>query len=311
MPPTQRLKPARPDIPEAASYKPRFPWRWILLAVTLTTTVTIGYRIKQQGKATALRQQILAVHEQELGPVKDRYQQFRKRIEALVESAADGEPQRYVHPKLKLGGLRSGKGLYLRIPRAAAADAEQLADAAELMSEDAIVRCLGLTAASARGLYEQGDFLTDSWAEATREQDGVMELRVSDEMLAQAVERDLPSVMSLLRSNWFMLVLENGDNRNDAPVDVFLWDLASEDLLLSARVQARGVYFRARIAAEGAKPYLAKEGGVDAGGGAADCSIAAQLRALQGGALTEVQSQATSEDATGTDEPSTTAPEDG
>lgn len=291
MPSRPRLTPARPDTPEAASYRPRFPLRWIILAITLTTTVTVGFRIKERGKAAALRQQILSVHEQELGPAKERYQAFRQRVEALVhEAAADDPPAPYVHPQLKLAGLRSGKGLYLRIPRAAGGDPGQLASAATRMEQDALVRCLGLTAASARGLYEQGGFLSDEWAEETRQEEGVMELRVRDEMLAQHIERDLPSILSLLKSQWLLLVLQGEEARGEGPVDVYLWDLSADTKLLSARIQPRGIYLRARIAGKDARPHLAKEGGALAAGSAQDCSIAAQLQALQGAKLTEVHS---------------------
>jgi len=283
----RKLKPATPSTPEAAAYMPRIPWRWIVLGTTFFATVVTGYTLKEKNKADTLRQQILSVHEEQLEPAKKRYREFRDKIEGLVlQAGAEAEPKTIIDPRLNLGGLRAGRGLYLRVPKDQAADEAKLEASARAMDSDAITKCMGLTAVSARGLYEQGAFLENDWAEETREQEGVMELRVADEVLARHIKADLPSVLGLLRSNWFLLVLQTGDNRRDAPVDVYLWDLATTDLLLRTRIQARGALLKAHILSEGA-PRGALELGND--GASHDCSIAAQLLALDGAKLTEIQ----------------------
>ena len=283
---SRKLKPANPAAPEAEDYMPRMPWRWIIVGTMFFATVITGYILKERNKAESLRHQILAVHEEQLEPAKKRYREFRQKLERLIlEAGAQDNPKTMIDPRLKLSGLRSGRGLYLRLPKEDAADAAKIAEAASTMDSDAIVKCLGLTAASARGLYEQGAFLHEDFAKETKKQEGVMELRVTDEVLARHIKADLPSVLGLLRSKWFMLVLQTGDNRRDEPVDVYLWDLTSEDLLLRSRIQARGVMLSARILAEGAPRTTQKPHNDGAG---QDCSIAAQLRALAGAKLTEV-----------------------
>lgn len=285
------LKPARPDTPEAAAYMPRIPWRNLFLIVLFVATVTVGYQLKERNKADNLRAQIMQVHEEQLEPARQRYEEFRGSLEKLIlEAGAEDTAKTFVDPRLNLSGLRKGQGLYLRLPRSSASDVKAIAKAAATMEADSIPRCLGLSVSSARGLYEQGAFLSEDWAEQTREQEGVMNLRVSDEVLARHIEADLPSVLGLLKSNWFMLVLQSGENRSEAPVDVYLWDLSSKELLLSAQVQARAALLGARIAlGDAPRSYGTVE---EQGGTAADCSIASQLKALSGGALLQVEHSA-------------------
>jgi hypothetical protein len=104
--------------------------------------------------------------------------------------------------------------------------------------------------------------------------------RVVAEELKQRSQRDLPFVAEALKAQWFLLVLEPGENRREAPVDVYLWELRSDALLLSARTQADGVLVSARIAVGGTKPGQYASGRQS--GAAEDCSIAANLRAIAG-----------------------------
>jgi len=103
-------------------------------------------------------------------------------------------------------------------------------------------------------------------------------------MLSRRIKADLPSVLGLTRSDWFMLVLQEGANRRDAPVRVYLWGLAEGELLLRARVQSQGVLLTTRIHSKtttGAPPIDPDR---VQGGAAHDCSIASQLKALAEGA---------------------------
>lgn len=287
------LKPATPHTPEAAAYLPRFPFRGLALAVMLIATVVIGYRLRQRSRTTGLRQQILQVHGAVLAEPRTRYHTFRERLEQLVVDAAHSTPDGHSADGLKLGGLRSGQGLYLRLPRSAAQDRQQLAAAAVQMRPDNLLRCLGLTAASARGIFEQGQFLEDGWADEISQTKDMMRLRVADEMLAQHIEQELPSLLNQLRSEWLLLVLDHQSDQDTHMADVFLWDLAADKQLLSARLTPQGAYLRARIA-QHSSPAASPEPGIEDTLRAQDCSIAAQLRAMQGARLTVIQSPATS-----------------
>ena len=77
-----------------------------------------------------------------------------------------------------------------------------------------------------------------------------------------------------------MLVLQEGENRRDAPVRVFLWDLAHEDLLLRARVQSQGILVSTHILSHGTTRAPHRSSQRRDTGAANDCSIAAALKRL-------------------------------
>jgi hypothetical protein len=300
--PKPRLRPARPPSADhdSASYMPRLPWRWIALGTLSVLTVMGGYWFKEQRKADQLRSQILRVHDAELAEPSRRYQEFRGKLERFILEAGTGKPKPFVDRRLRITGLRSGRGLYLRLPAKQARDKKNIEEGALAMAGDAIPSCLGLAPSSARGIWEKGGFLMPEWIDAARDESGVMDLRVIDDMLARRISADLPGVLNLIRAHWFLLVIEQGDNRRDHPVDVFLWDLKSEQKLLSARIQAAGVLMPVRIRSKDAPPTPGLPPERLAGGGATDCSIAAQLKQLAGTPLAEVQnvpSPAASDDA--------------
>lgn len=260
---------------------PRVPWALILLGVLGIGMLAGGYWFKQRQRARELRAQILRVHEYELEEPIRRYQGFRDRLEQWIQRAAWSAPREHVDPRLRIAGLRAGSGLYLRLYARDAKTKRGIDEGARAMDADAIASCLGLAPASARGLWERGAFLMPAWAKQVRKEESVMRLRVIDEMLARNIRSDLPSVLALTRSQWFMLVLQQGATRRDDPVDVFLWDVKRDELLLRARIQARGLLVPMRIAAPGAPPGPRAPAELTSGA-ATDCSIASHLKALTG-----------------------------
>lgn len=288
--PQARLTPARPtQDQEAAGYMPRLPWRVVLLGTLSVSTLMGGYWLSQRNKAEALRAQIVQVHEQELAEPARRYLGLRAKLEDFVLAASSKAPDRFADSRLRLEGLRAGKGLYLRLSAKDAHDRQAIGRGATTMEGDAIASCLGLAPSSARGLFEKGAFLTPDWLKQTRKDDSVMGLRVTDTVLAHHIRADLPAVLNMLRSDWFLLVLQQGENRRDAPVDVFLWDLRSNQQLLRGRVQAIGVLLSVRVQSKDAPggPHLTAD--QVEGGAANDCSIAAQLKQLAGTAIASVE----------------------
>lgn len=313
--PEKRITPARPaESSESAGYMPRVPWRFILIGALSIATVIGGYLLNQRRKADQLRATIVHVHEQELAEPARRYLELRDKLEGWITAAAEKAPGDYVDERLRITGLRSGKGLYLRLPAEAAKTRKGIDESARSMETDAIGACLGVAPASARGLWEKGEFLTPEWLEKARDNDSVMHLRVTDTVLARHIRADLPALLNMLRSDWFLLVLQHGDNRRDDPVDVFLWDLRSGQQLLRKRIQASGVLMSARVRSKDApaSPALAKDRMQD--GAAHDCSIAAQIKELAGMpavSVRNVQPAGEAPDATAPQptEPDTQAPE--
>lgn len=282
------LKPARPDLgPERASYLPRLPWRAIL-GVTLFLSLSIGTcHIRDRQETEALRSTVLKAYGDQLAPVAERYQAIAAAIRTnTVGAAARARADTYVDPRLKLDALGSSKGLYLRVKASAVKRAEQVASASLDMPPDAIARCLGLAPMAAPELFARGAFLEKDWMSRAHEADSVLRLRVVAEELKQRSARDLPFLSEALSAQWYLLVLERGETRQQDPVDVYLWDLRSNKLLMSAQAKAEGSLVAARIAVGGVKPGHYASGAQT--GAAQDCSIASQLRALTGGGAAAV-----------------------
>ena len=277
-----RLAAARPAAAqESEAYLPRIPWRFVILGAISLVTVITGYTLSERKKADTLRSQIVLVHQEQLAEPKRRYLAFRAKLESWITTAASRAPDSYADKRLRITGLRSGKGLYLRLSAKQASSATSIAKAANAMDGDLVASCLGLAPASARGLWEKGEFLTPEWLAEARKDEGVMKLRVTDEMLARHIRADLPAVLNMLRSDWFLLAIEQGPSRRQGAVDVFLWDLRSGDQLLRGRVHPSGVLLSARIASAGATERQALPN--DPRGAAADdCSLAAQIKQLAG-----------------------------
>ncbi len=277
------LEPARPDSGgEERAFAQRLPWRWIAIGAAVIAVVLGGYGYRREAEASALRAQILRVHSGELAELGTRYTAFLRELEGLVTAEARrSAPERVVDPRLRIAALGSGQGLYLRVAANEATDPDKLAAAALRMESDAITRCLGVVPASARSLYALKGFLGPELVERANATTSVMGLRVIDDELRRRMVRDLPPVANLMRSDWFLLVLQRGENRRDHPVDVYLWDLRSRRKLLAVRTQANGLLVPVRIELPGvrAAPRPAPSSG---GGGASDCSIAAQVKELTG-----------------------------
>lgn len=280
-----------PEYEPGASYLPKLPWRWLVLAVVIGAGIYYGYQYRERERATAMREQILSTHEQALAPIVNRYRTFRERItDWTLEAVNGGEPERWSDARLRVAGLHSGDGLYLRVRASDVTDAASLENAARAMDQDAITRCLGIAPSSARGLYENGAFLMPEFLDTVRNEPDFLRLRVIDETLSHNISVDVPIISTLLRSQYFMLVVQRGENRRESPVDVFLWDLGENRQLLRARIQARGVLIPVRIDRMIPGTHVPRAPGVPStsSGGANDCSIASQIRAITGDAAAEV-----------------------
>lgn len=234
---------------------------------------------------------MLTLHETELRSISERYLGFRRRIEELVMATREaGEPDSWADPRLNISGLRSGEGLYLRLGADWTNEPDRIEGAALAMERDAITRCLGLAPTSLRGLYESGYFLTAEWVDQVRVEQDMMALRVLDDQLGRHIQVDAPVVLSMMQADWFLLVVQQGENRRDAPVDVYLWDLGRNRQLLRARIQGRGLLVPVRLAFEGTHPAPAPGRPQVRSGAAHDCSIASQIRALTGAGTLDFES---------------------
>lgn len=250
-----QLRPARPD-PEGKrpSYMPRLPWKWIG-GFGLFFALSVGTcQIRERQEVAAMKSNVLKAQDSQLGPFAARYNTLLGKVYRFTNAAGQRRPESYVDPRLKLDVLGSGKGVYLRLKAKDALDARHIQNGGLDMQKDAIASCLGLSPVWFPELYAHGTFLEERFTKQARSADSVMKLRVIAEELRQRSQRDLPFVAEALNAQWFMLVLERGDNRRDAPVDAYIWDLRDDTLLFSGSAQADGVLVSARIAVAGTTP---------------------------------------------------------
>jgi hypothetical protein len=275
----RRLVPARPtEEAESASFGPRIAWRLVAGGALFAAVLAGLYLVHQHRKLETLRAQLLDVHDRVLADPARRYAKFRGELESLIIKASAAVPPDFTDPRLRLTGLHAGKGLYLRLPAKSAADPEAIELGAQSSGPDAIASCLGLAPAAASTLWSKGSFLLPEWADEVRKQERMMALRLTDTVLSRQMRVDLPEVVALTRSDWFLLVLDQDPTRRDGPVDVSLWDLRSKQPLLTGRFQGEGVLLQGRVTSKDAPPSprlppQPKESNV-----ATDCSIATQLK---------------------------------
>ena len=239
------------------------------------TLIIGGYYLKERGKAAELRAAMVRVHEVELAEAREAYLALRNELEDLIVGAAASEPKTLVDSRLHLPGLRSGNGLYLRLPLSEAGSKPAIAEAARWMEPDRIATCLGLAPPSARGPYRRG--FSAAGVRTDEKQDSVLRLRLRTRALSPiraACER--PACCASTGSARPTAMRKP----RDAPVRVFLWDLKGDELLLRARVKSQGVLLTSRILSQGVPTGPRPVDQEVTTGAANDCSIASQLKPL-------------------------------
>ena len=123
------------------------------------------------------------------------------------------------------------------------------------------------------------EVLTSKWLARIHETNDMQRLSVREEQLARAIERELPALHERVPVDYFLLLVVQGKSRLRDPVDVFLWDLEQDKLVLRSRTENRGrlITVRSQI---GPKVDPAKAAGDPIV--TADCSIAAHIKAQLG-----------------------------
>lgn len=276
----ESLKPAVYDEDEPAAFRERGPWLWLVGATVLVATIIGFYQWRQRSRVVQITAEIETGYAMRVAPVAAHVGEFREKLEAWVTEVGGDTPESWADPRLDLSGLHRAAGLYLRLHADQTDDPQAIRDSALTMEPDSITRCLGLAPLSMRGFYERNEFLTDVWLDAAREADTPLRLRVFADEMATREERDMPLIVEMSESDYFLLVVQHGDNRREHPVDVYLWDLNSDQLLLKTRAQARGTLIPARIAIGGAPRGTAQP--LPQRSAVGDCSIASQIRAVAG-----------------------------
>jgi hypothetical protein len=260
-------------------YRPRLPWRRIGVVALIVALIVGAYFWRQKVRADALRERIYALHSDEVAPVLDALAATAADLREKALSAKGGAATRLVEADVAPSALHDEEVIYLRV-RAQELRSEETLDAAiENASDDAVGSCLGLELSPIAVLSDVPEVLTAKWVSRVEDTNDMQRLSVREEQLRRAIDRELPALADRVPADYFLLLVVQGQSRLEDPVDVFLWDLRNDELVLRSRTENRGklITVRSQIGpkADGARA----EGDPIA---VADCSIAAHIKAQLG-----------------------------
>ena len=273
------LTPAEFDGAPKNRYRPRLPWTRIGFVVLLAALIAGAYFWRQKVRADALRERIYELHAEAVAPVLDALETTRIDLRQKALSAKPGAANRLVRAEVPLSALHEEEVVYLKIRVPELRSEETLETAIHADDEDALGACLGLELTRLSELAEVPEVLTAKWLARSDDTNDMQRLSVREEQLARAIDRELPALRELVPTDYFLLLVVQGKSRLHDPVDVFLWDLEDDRLVLRSRTENRGRLLTVR------SQIGPKADAVRAAGDpivAADCSIAAHIKAQLG-----------------------------
>lgn len=260
-------------------YRPRLPWKRIGLLLALAALAVGGYFWRQKVRADQLRERMYAQHAAQVAPTLDLLEATESDLRKKALDAKSGAANRLVETDLPLSALHDERVVYLRVLATDLISHEALEAAIEADEEDAVGACLGLELIELSALSDVPEVLTAEWLVDAEQTNDMRRLSVREEQLVRAIERELPALRDLVPADYFLLLVVQGHSRLRDPVDVFLWDLDSDRLVLRTRTENRGRLITVlsqigpktdRVRAKG-DPVVT-----------ADCSIAAHIKAQLG-----------------------------
>lgn len=273
------LTPAEFDGAPKNRYRPRLPWSRIGFIVLVAALIAGAYFWRQKVRADALRERIYTRHAEVVAPVLDELATTRDDLRQKALSAKAGAANRLVEAEIPLSALHDEQVVYLKIRVPELRSEETLEAAIEADEDDALGACLGLELTPLSALSDVPEVLTAKWLARSDDTNDMQRLSVREEQLARAIDRELPALRELVPTDYFLLLVVQGKSRLQDPVDVFLWNLADDRLVLRSRTENRGrlITVRSQI---GPKSDAARAAGDPIV--AADCSIAAHIKAQLG-----------------------------
>lgn len=260
-------------------YRPRLPWKRIGVLLALAALAVGGYFWRQKVRADQLRERMYAQHAAQVAPTLDLLEATESDLRKKALDAKSGAANRLVETDLPLSALHDERVVYLRVLATDLISHEALEAAIEADEEDAVGACLGLELIELSALSDVPEVLTAEWLVDAEQTNDMRRLSVREEQLVRAIERELPALRDLVPADYFLLLVVQGHSRLRDPVDVFLWDLDADRLVLRTRTENRGRLITVlsqigpktdRVRAKG-DPVVT-----------ADCSIAAHIKAQLG-----------------------------
>ena len=273
------LTPAEFDGARRNRYRPRIPWARVGFIILVASLIAGAYFWRQKVRADELRERIRAQHVEHVAPVLDALEATRIELEGKALGAKSGAANRLVEAEVRLSALHDKEMVYLQVRAPELASEGALRAAVQSEEKDAVGACLGLELTPLSVLSDVPEVLTAKWLARVDDTNDMQRLSVREEQLTRAIERELPALKDRVPADYFLLLLVQGKSRLRDPVDVFLWDLGQDKLVLRSRTENRGrlIAVRSQI---GPKADSAKAAGDPIV--TADCSIAAHIKAQLG-----------------------------
>ncbi|NOQ82753.1 MAG: hypothetical protein GQ551_02005 [Myxococcales bacterium] len=273
------LTPAEFDGVRRNRYRPRIPWARVGFVVLVAAVIAGAYFWRQEVRADELRDRIRAQHAERVAPTLEELEATRIDLEAKALGAKSGAANRLVDTEVRLSALHDKEMIYLRVRAPELASEAGLRAAISSAQEDAIGSCLGLELTALSALSDVPEVLTAKWLARVDDTNDMQRLSVREEQLTRAIERELPALTERVPADYFLLLVVQGKSRLRDPVDVFLWDLAQDKLVLRSRTDNRGrlIAVRSQIGPKADSVKAAGDPIVTA-----DCSIAAHIKAQLG-----------------------------
>jgi len=273
------LIPAEFDGVRRNRYRPRIPWARVGFVVLVAAVIAGAYFWRQEVRADELRDRIRAQHAERVAPTLEELEATRIDLEAKALGAKSGAANRLVDTEVRLSALHDKEMIYLRVRAPELASETGLRAAISSEQEDAIGACLGLELTPLSALSDVPEVLTAKWLARVDDTNDMQRLSVREEQLTRAIERELPALTERVPADYFLLLVVQGKSRLRDPVDVFLWDLAQDKLVLRSRTDNRGrlIAVRSQIGPKADSVKAASDPIVTA-----DCSIAAHIKAQLG-----------------------------
>ncbi len=260
-------------------YRPRLPWTRIGLLLALVGLIVVGYFWRQKVRADQLREQMYDQHAKQVAPTLETLEETRINLRQKALSVKSGAANRLVEAEAPLSALHDEKIVYLKVLATDLASEEALQIAIDAEEEDAVGACLGLELIELSVFSEVPEVLTAKWLAGAEETNDMMRLSVREEQLTRAIERELPALAERVPADYFLLLVVQGHSRLRDPVDVFLWDLKDDRLVLRSRTENRGRLITV-LSQIGPKTDGARAKGDPIV--TADCSIAAHIKGQLG-----------------------------
>lgn len=263
---------------ELKAIKAKFPWKVVLAVFGLIALMYSVYALRKHARTTQARERFVSAYANNIKPYADRYRTVTETLYGYARSSAAVPKQElergYVDPLFQFHNLHQVTGLYARISRKDLGTMEAFKRGAMGQSPDSLGKCFGIIPFGLGGFIRQSSVLEQEWYDEQLKSEDFAKLRVAEDEVVRTMGADLVGIEKMVKSAYMMLIIQEGTNRRDDPVSVFVWDMKRTKMVFAGNFQSMGAFISVGINGQGREQVQTFTGGAN------DCSIATQAKAL-------------------------------